>query len=173
MEVEVRRDVLLITAVALLLTLLGTAGYAVSPRDDAGRPVLLWPNIRAVEQYRRAVAGWAIQWRGLNSNLRDVLKAEEGTDLLSTSQDSQKAFEQAVAMERDVNTTEAPASLIGLHDQAETMALSYMNASVAIARWVSAPSTENRAAAEQAMAEAEDKLASLEANEWLRARGGK
>jgi hypothetical protein len=173
MEVEVRRDVLLITGVALLLTLLGTAGYAVSPRDDAGRPVLLWPEVRAVEQYRYAVAGWAAQWRELNSTLLDAMKIENGRDLLSTSQDSQKAFEQAVAMERDVNTTEAPVSLIGLHDQAEITALSYVNASVAVARWVSAPSADNQATAELAIAEAENRLASLEANEWLRAKGGK
>jgi|CXWL01.1.fsa_nt_gi hypothetical protein len=172
MEVEVRRDVLLTTAVAVLLTLFGATGYVVSPRGDEGRPVLLWPDVRAVEQYRRTVTDWAAQWRELNSDLRNIVKAEEGRELLSTSRDSQHAFEQAAAMEHEAEATEAPASLIGLHDQATAAALAYVNASVAVARWVSAPSADNRAAVELAITDAEDKLASLEANEWLRARDG-
>jgi hypothetical protein len=172
MEVEVRRDVLVMVMGLMLFTLLGMIGYFVSPRNDDGRPVLLSPEVRAVEQYRRLVSGWAADWRAVDATMQGTLKTNDGDKLLSISQDAQRSFDQAVSIAQEVDATTSPASLIGLHDQATLTAQTYVSANLAVARWVSAPSAENRSAAEQALAEASDKLAALEANEWIRAKGG-
>ena len=65
MEIEIRRDWLTVlprlaglATVVTVLTLLVVLGYMVSPRTADGRPVLLLPDVRAVENYRRQAATW-------------------------------------------------------------------------------------------------------------------
>jgi len=60
--------------------------------------------------------------------------------------------------------------LLGLRELASASALAYVDAGVVVARWVSAPSAENRAAAQQALADAGRALSALEQNEWIRKR---
>lgn len=169
MEIEVRRNTLLMAAIGAVLAILGGLGYFATPHNQDGRPVLLLPDVRAVEQYRRSASEWAIALRVLDGDLRQI-QTVGGTDydLLATSQETQQAFRQVIAIARDVDRVQPPASLIGLHDQVMATALAYLDAGIALSRWVSAPSEENRLAAEQALVRANEKLAVLEANEWLR-----
>ena len=165
MDIELPRGPSVSAGVVVLLVALIGMGVAVSPRDENGRPVLLSPNVRAVELYRRHALRWVGDWQVLSSELRRVLE-EEG-ELLAINTRVQRGFEQAIALAHDVETSEAPASLVGLHDQATATAQAFVEASLAVARWVSAPTDEHRQKAVQALASADETLKSLEANEWL------
>lgn len=168
MEIEIRRETATTIVVSLLLLIFGLIGYAASPRDDAGRPVLLLPDVRAVEEYRRSVSGWAERWRALDTSLQEIVAGDANSDLLAVSRKAQRTFEQTVALAREVDAAESPASLLGLREQASASALAYVEASVAVARWVSAPSVENRDAAQQALVGAGRALSALEQNEWVK-----
>ncbi len=170
MEIEIRRETAATMAVSLLLLVFGLIGYAASPRDDADRPVLLLPDVRAVEEYRRSVSRWAERWRALDTSLQEIVAGDASSDLLAVSRKAQRTFEQTVALAREVDAAESPASLLGLRELASASALAYVDAGVAVARWVSAPSAENRAAAQQTLADAGQALAALEQNEWIRKR---
>ena len=168
MQIEVRREwVWTLLAVSLMLVL-GSLGYLVTPRAADGRPVLLLPGVRAVETYRRQVVEWAQAWRELHGGMRAMLEATD-TDLLTQSQQAQSNFERAVELARRVEQTDAPPALLGLREQAAQTAAAYVDASAAINRWLSAPSEENRAAAQQLSAQASEALAQLESNEWVAA----
>jgi hypothetical protein len=145
-------------------------GFAASPRDADGRPVLLLPDVRAVELYRRQVTGWVSNWTGVDETLNEVLGGDV-TQLLALSRKAQRALEQSAALARDVDASESPPALLGLRDLSIQVAADHVGASVAVARWLSAPSTENRVAAEAAVAAARNSLAALEANEWVSERG--
>lgn len=169
MEIEVRREALAVFVLLAALIVFGATGYYVSPRGGDGRPVLLMPDVRAVENYRRQAMGWAGQWRALDESLRSVIEnSENGSeDLLTVNRTAQKAIEDSVALAREVDGAESPASLIGLRDQAVVAANAYVEASVACARWVSVPSAENKAAADESLAGASRLLSLLEQNEWI------
>jgi hypothetical protein len=166
MQIEIRREWVWVCLVISLMLVLGSLGYLVTPRAADGRPVLLLPGVRAVETYRRQVVEWAQNWHELNGHLRALLDTTD-TDLLTQSQQAQSNFERAVELARRVERSDVPPTLLGLREQAAQAATAYVDASAAINRWLSAPSEENRAAAQQLSAQASEALAQLESNEWV------
>jgi hypothetical protein len=177
-EIEIRRDWLvagprlLALAIALLiLTGLYALGYAVSPQAADGRPQLLLPDVRAVEVYRRQAVGWARAWRTLDTDLKQLMTGSEMLGLLATSRQAQADFGTAIDQARAVDGTEAPPALLGLHDQMAVTAQAYVDTSVALNRWLSAPTVENRATVDQAYQAAATNLAQVEANVWLQPTG--
>lgn len=166
MEIVIPRSVAAVLFVTALLATLAGLGFSVSPRSEAGRPVLLVPAVRAVEHYRRLASNWVLEWRALNVQLDGVMNGEGG--LLYRSQSAERTFDHAIALARQVDAADTPASLIGLRDQLVATAQAFVQASLQSIRWVSAPSPESRAAADQAIARAERLLGTLESNEWIR-----
>jgi hypothetical protein len=128
--------------------------------------VLLLPDVRAVELYRRDAIGWTDEWRVISQDLEEVL-ANDDMSLLARSRQAQRAFDRAVALARDVDAAEAPPALLGLHELSVSTSGAYVEAGAAIARWLSAPSDENQVAAEEALANANAALSAIETNAWI------
>ncbi len=167
MEVEVKRETVFVSVVIILMIVFGVIGYPISPRAANGRPVLLLPDVRAVEQYRRSAAAWAAGWRALDADLRAVLEGAGDAELLATSRKAQRAFERTMELANSVDATDAPPPLLGLRDQVGAVSSAYVDASVAVLRWVSAPSPENKSAAETALTNAASAMGVLGENEWI------
>lgn len=165
MEIEIPRGGLWVGLALLVIGACNFVGYLVSPRAGDGRPVLLSPDVRAVENYRRQVVGWVADWTALDEHLRAVTEPEQ--ELLTQSRAAQAVFERAVAIARAVDGEDAPPALLGLRDQASATAAAYVDASMALNRWLSAPSPENQAAAGQTHGTANGLLMALVANEWV------
>ena len=177
LEIELHRDwvkvlprLLGVTVFLVVTAGLYGLGDVVSPRTPDGRPVLLLPDVRAVEVYRRQAVAWVLAWRDLEAGLRAVLGAPD-SGLLEQSRKAQAGFEAAIQLAREVDAAEAPPTLLGLHDQVVLTAQGYVDTSVAVNRWLSAPSPENRAVADQAYQVAAATLAQVEANAWLQPTG--
>jgi hypothetical protein len=168
-EVVIPRGTVIMALFVCVAGCLGGIGYAASPRDEAGRPVLLAPDVRAMERYRRTAQGCVEAWKAVDAGLEGVLAGEAG-DLLAVSQQAQRAFQRSVGLAQEVDAAKAPPALLGLHELALATARRYLEASAAVARWLSAPSAENRAAAEKTLRAARNSLAALETNAWLKAR---
>jgi hypothetical protein len=166
MEIEIRPGAFSMVLVVTAIVLLTLVGYQSSPIDEAGHPVLLLPDVRAVELYRRNAVRWASEWKAMSADLEQVF-SDDDLQLLTRSRQAQRAFDRAVALAQEVDGTEAPSALLGLQEQATANSNTYIEASATLARWLSAPTDENRAAAEMALANARAVLAVLEANEWI------
>ena len=166
-EIEIPREAIYVTLIVILLVVFGAIGNAVSPRDGENRPVLLLPDVRAVEQYRAATETWVGEWVALDKQLRSILDAPLGNDLLGQSRKSQQAFDQALELSRAVESNESSSSLIGLSAQARNAASAYLNAAMAVARFVSAPTPDNRIDASANVTIAGRALQELQANEWM------
>jgi len=123
--------------------------------------------VRAVEQYRVATDSWASEWAALDKQLRSLLAAPLGNDLLGQSRKSQQAFDQALELSRAVEAADSPSSLIGLSAQARSAAAAYLNAAMAVARFISAPTPDNKIDASTNMAFASRTLQDLQMNEWM------
>ena len=166
MEIEIRPRTFSMALIVSTVAVLALLGYHASPRDEAGRPVLLLPDVRAVELYRRNAVRWANEWREIEAGLEQVL-ADDSQQLLSRSREAQRAFDQAVALAQEVDGTEAPSALLGLHEQAVANGDAHIQAGAAVARWLSAPTDEHRAAAQTALANASAAQAAFSASEWI------
>ena len=152
-----------------LALLVFALGYGVSPRAADGRPLLLLPDVRAVEIYRRQAVAWRQAWQALDAEIGQTLRASapDTAGLLDRSRQAQTDFGTAIELARAVDGTEAPPALLGLHEQTAGTAQAYVDATVALNRWLSAPTAENRAVADQACQRASDTLTQLAANAWL------
>jgi len=166
-EIEIPREAIYVTLIVIVLVVFGAIGNAVSPRDEENRPVLLLPDVRAVEQYRAATETWVSEWVALDKQLRSILDAPLGNDLLGQSRKSQQAFDQALDLSRAVESNESPSSLIGLSAQTRNAAVAYLNAAMAVARFISAPTPDNRIDASSNVGIAGRALQQLQANEWM------
>ena len=166
-EIEIPREAIYVTLIVIVLVVFGVIGNAVSPRDAENRPVLLLPDVRAVEQYRAAAESWVGEWVALDKQLRSILDAPLTNDLLGQSRKSQQAFDQALELSRAVESTDSPSSLIGLSGQTRNAAVAYLNAAMAVARFISAPTPDNKIDASSNVGIAARALRELQANEWM------
>ena len=151
---------------ALFLTMLGALS---SPRDAQGRPLLILPDVKAVEDYRLAMGRATAEMRLLDGEIAALL-AGQNADLFTQSRQAQAAFEQALRIAQEIDVRAAPLALDGLRGTAASTASAYLEAARLALRWVSLPQEENRTAAENSLAQAQQQLNGLEDSKWLAKR---
>jgi hypothetical protein len=166
-EIEVRRTTMTGLIGTVVLMYFVAAGYFSSPRDGTGRPILLLPEVRAVEHYRRLVFAWDTAWQDLDKAISTILRSDKA-QLLVTSEQAQAAVDDAASLAKKVDATDAPSALVGLKDLTSQTAGDYAAASTSAARWLSAPSGANQTAATAALNKARTDRQQLEANAWLK-----
>ncbi|MFZ6029547.1 MAG: hypothetical protein ACOYYS_17680 [Chloroflexota bacterium] len=161
-EIRIPLAALLVPLAVILIGL----GWLVSPRDAAGRPVLLTPGIRAVEAYRRQAVAWTEALRLADGETSRIL-ADTSGDLLGRSQQGQRLFEEVLRIAREIDRQSAPPTLFGLREQLAATSASTLDSVQLALRWLSSPTAENETAARARLAEAQKLLAGLEKSQWL------
>ncbi len=152
--------------VALFLAVLGAL---FSPRDAQGRPLLLLPDVKAVEDYRRSMGSATAGMQLLDGEIAALL-AGQNSDLFTQSRQAQAAFEHALRITQEIDVQAAPPALDGLREEAASTASAYLEAARLSLRWVSLPQESNRSAAENSLAQARQQLNTLEESKWLAKR---
>lgn len=122
-----------------LVVLLSVIGFIVSPSDGDGRPILLSPDVKAVEDYRWSAQAWMEQLRTLDGEIAGILQTDNQGDLFTQSQQVQQMLQHAVDLAKQVDQTQTPAAALGYHEQMYSAAMAYLEAARAVMRWVSAP----------------------------------
>jgi hypothetical protein len=154
-------------AALVVVVILGVVGWLASPFDNSGRPLLLLPDVKRVEDYRRQARTWADDLRLLDGRLATLLSGSTG-DLLSQSREGQNAFEDSLAIAKATDVAEAPPALAGLRSMIVNTSLSYLEASRSVLLWISAPKQENYDRAVLLVQTARQQLYELEASEWIK-----
>lgn len=150
----------------LFLTVLGAFS---SPRDALGRPLLLLPDVKAVEDYRKSMGSATLEMQLLDGEIATLL-AGQTTDLFTQSRQAQAAFEHALRIAQDVDVQTAPPALGGLRGAVASTASAYLEAARLALVWVSLPQVEYRTSAENSLAQARQQLSILEESKWLAKR---
>lgn len=156
----------LMLPLALFLAVLGALS---SPRDAQGRPLLLLPDVKAVEEYRRSMSSATAEMQLLDGEIAALI-AGQNTDLFTQSRQAQAAFEHAMRIAQEVDVQSAPPALDGLRGKAAGTTTAYLEAARFALRWVSLPEETNRTAAENSLAQARQQLKTLEESKWLAKR---
>ena len=89
----------LMLPLALFLAVLGALS---SPRDAQGRPLLLLPDVKAVEEYRRSMSSATAEMQLLDGEIAALI-AGQNTDLFTQSRQAQAAFEHALRIAQEVD----------------------------------------------------------------------
>ena len=153
-----------ITSMAVLLLGLG---LVISPRDKNNHPLLLLPDVKAMEDYRRSLADWHTRFLELDGRITRLLSDNYGSDLFSQSSEGQIIQDETIQLMREIDQTSAPAAAVSARDMAIRTGSAYMDTSRALLSWVSAPTTANLDAAQQTLKAAQASLAELEASQWM------
>ncbi len=146
---------------------IGVLGYVVTPNDSDGHPLLLLPDVRNAQKYKWAVHRWVDDLHQLDGEIEQILQ-QENMDLLTNARQGQDAFEEAVKLLQEMDKTEVPPTAIGERNRLSAVAASYFDAANAALRWISAPTEENKLAAEDLLKSARLALLELEKDSaWM------
>jgi len=142
-------------------------GVLVSPLDAEGKPVLLLPEVRAVEDYRHSAQRWIIEVTALEGEITQVLSQGDGMDLFLLSKSAQTTLQHAVRIAQEVDRVEVPPVCIELHQEMVRVSLGYLEAARGALGWVSVPKEDNLIKANKVLESARALKTSLEVNPWL------
>ncbi len=159
-----------VSALVLVAGLYGV-GTWVTPRDSTGRPMVWVPSLRAAEQYRSQAHEWVGDMEDIDRRLTAILSDETGTEateLYTQGREMQAIGEKATALAQQIKTTQVPVSLVGLRERAQTAANTYLEAALATARWLNAPSETGHRVAVDTLRAARNARVTLEESQWMR-----
>lgn len=164
-EITISIWVLILPALAILLGI----GWFASPRDVNNRPLLLLPDVKAVEEYRRLANHWRDELRLVDGEIALIL-ASDTTDLFSQSRQAQNTLEHNLRIIQEIDRHDAPATLVGLQEELKLVSQSYLEASRLALRWLSLPDPANHDQAQDRLVESRNMLTDMEASQWLEKR---
>ena len=166
-EERLQKFGLILMGIAVLFTIIGAM---VSPLDDQGKPVLLLPEVKEVEDYRQSAQTWISELTVLDGEITHIIATKQQGDLFSQSRSAQQTLQQAVELVQQVDRAKVPPIGMGLHEQLLSMTLSYLEAARSALQWVSAPDINNLDQAVQKLKDSRKMKSSLEENQWLISR---
>jgi hypothetical protein len=164
-EEKLQKFGLILLGIAVLFTIIGGL---VSPVDDQGKPVLLLPEVKAVEDYRRSAQSWITELTMLDGEIAHVIAADQQGDLFTQSRSAQQTLQHAVELAQQVDRTQVPPIGVGLQEQMLASTMAYLEAARSALQWVSAPEAENQDLATQKLVDARKLKSELETNQWLK-----
>ena len=156
----------LITLVILAMLVLLAIGGIASPRNEDGRPLLLLPDVRSVEDYRRLAREMDKQLLLVDGKIAATLGGNVD-DLFEQTRRAQDAFEHILHISEELDRQDAPPALVGLKDDLNQTAMGYLEAARLTLRWLSIPNQTNSELAQTKLADAQAKLTELEKSQWL------
>jgi hypothetical protein len=151
-----------------LIVLLSIVGYFASPSDREGKPILLSPEVKAVEDYRRSAQSWLDQLRTLDGEIAGLLQTDNQGDLFTQSRQAQQMLQHAVDLAKQVDQTQTPAAALGYQEQVYAAAMAYLEAARSGMRWVSAPEPSRKEDAQIKLGQAQAARKTLEDNAWMK-----
>lgn len=151
----------------LVVVVMFVIGLLISPLDKSNRPILMLPDIKAVEDYRQSISTWHSQMLSLDADIASVLSGKFGSDLFEKSREAQKIMDKAISIARDVDSQSAPTAAYPAKSLLVKSTGAYLEASRAMLQWVTTPTSDNLALAQNALQVARQTLDHLEQSEWI------
>ena len=141
-------------------------GAAASPRDGRGRPMLLLPDVRAVQAYQATARNALADLRAVDADLAALL-VDQPEDVFERSRQAQRVVTRVVEINQVLDRHIAPAAMTVVGDELVRVNLLYLEAARTAMAAVAMPADENLVAAREALDVARRGLADLEGSQWL------
>lgn len=163
-EAKLRKLGWILLGLAVVFTIIGAF---VSPSDDNGKPVLLSPEIKEVEEYRESVKSWISDLTTLDGEISNILSSQQQGDLFSQSRSAQQTLKHAVALAQEIDQVKVPPIGTGLQEKMSLASTSYLETARQALLWVSAPEESGLELVNQELEESRKLKSDLEKNQWL------
>lgn len=165
---EVKLDPLQRAGVRLLVlaVIFTVIGYFVSPHDKAGKPILLLPEVKQMETYRRSSFQWIDDFRTLDSQIVTITANQQG-DLFTRSREAQSSLQLAVQLAQEIDQATFPPSAVSLHGELASTSLSYLETARKMMIWIGAPEDSKLTAMNESLSQARQLFSTLEKSKWL------
>jgi hypothetical protein len=169
-EIEISEQQLQrIGLILLVLTVVfAVIGGLTSPLDENGKPVLLLPEVKSFEDYRRSGRDWLDQMLVLDSEISGVLSGENSGDLFTQSRQAQQMLQRAVNLAKEIDQVNVPAAAAGIHDQLYTTSMAYLESARLTMRWIGAPEETTKQQIGVKLEQARNGRNALKENQWLK-----
>src|SRR5260221_14711047 len=131
-----------IGCVALIVLSLGAyaLGRANTPRDRAGKPLVLTPSLVWTRDYQVQATAWLHRLQSLDMPARTILQSAQ-TDLYTASTNADSLVSDAEALGEDVALADPPPALAALQDMLLTTASAYHDSAQRIGGWIAQPNS--------------------------------
>ena len=159
---RVLRVVLVVAAIFGLIVL----GHAVSPVGEQGRPIILSPRLAEITAFQRDIQHWAGELQEIQTGLGGLLSNPSG-ELLAQDERVNLYYGQLLSLQTEVDSTRVPPTLETLHTAMQDTIATTLEAALGVTAWISEPTPENSASAEDALNAARDKLGQINQNPWV------
>jgi hypothetical protein len=163
-EKRLQRIGIIVLAVVILFAVIGAF---TSPRDENRKPVLLLPEVKAFEDYRRSAQSWLEQMTLLDTEITGVLGEQASGDLFTRSRQAQQMLQRAVNLAKEIDQAKVPTAAAGIHDQLSETGMFYLDAARLTMRWVGAPEEAMRAVIDEKLEQSRNGRNALQENQWL------
>lgn len=170
-EIEVPKGFLLRLRIALVIVVLaglGFLGRAVSPVGEDGKPQFLTPRLARITAYQRDARRWMVDLQEIQAGLGVLISNPPG-DLLDLDSQANLLNGRLVSLQAEVDSTTIPPTLENLHTEFGEAVSATLEAATKVAAWISAPTPDNLASAEDALDQAAALLELLNENPWVQA----
>jgi hypothetical protein len=164
-EQQLQRIGLILLALAVVFAVIG--GFS-SPLDENGKPVLLLPEVKSFEDYRRSGRDWLDQMLVLDTEISGVLVGDNSGDLFTQSRQAQQMLQRAVNLAKEIDQVNVPAAAAGIHDQLYTTSMAYLETARLTMRWIGAPEETTKQQIGVKLEQARNGRNALKENQWLK-----
>jgi hypothetical protein len=153
--------------ILLLLLSFTLIGIFVSPRDQYGKPILLLPDVKAMQDYRQSAQQWLMVLSDIDGQMNQLLSTEASGDLFTQSKAGQQMLQQTMDLVQEVDQMEVNLFMWGFHEQMSDVVLMYLESARLTMQWISAPEDETHQQAINTLAQARQNRKTLENYKWL------
>ena len=154
----------------ILAVVFSAIGYLTSPLDNTGKPVLLLPEEKAFEDYRRSASDWLAQMNSLDAEITELLSDKNAGDLFTQSRHAQDMLQHAVDLNQEIDQVGVPAAASGIHQEIYNTSIAYLNVARLTLQWVSAPEDGKKEEIYTQLEQARGLKTTLEKNQWVNHR---
>lgn len=163
-EEKLQRIGIIVLILAVVFAIIG--GFA-SPYDENGKPILLFPEVKAFEDYRRSARGWLAEIDHLDGEISSLMSEEGQGDLFTQSRQAQQMLQHAVEITQEIDQVKPPAAALGIHEHVYSASMGYLEVARLTMQWVSVPEKAKMDEIQIKVGEVRELRATLERNQWL------
>jgi len=163
-EEKLQRVGIVVFILAVVFTIIG--GFA-SPYDENGKPILLFPEVKAFEDYRRSARGWLAELDQLDSEISSLMSGEGQGDLFTQSRQAQLMLQHAVGITQEIDQVKPPAAALGIQEQVYSASMGYLEVARLTMQWVSVPEKAKMDEIQIKIGQVRELRETLERNPWL------
>jgi hypothetical protein len=154
------------TIIIIAFIVFGGIGWAVTPKNEGGEPLIYSPSIKKTNDYQKSAVNWIAEIKLLDGRLNTLL-ASNNQDIYTKSKEAQDIFSGFYSIEQEIENTESPIAMQNIKDELVSTSSTYLDAAQAALQWVSTSSDDNLSKTKSLITVAQGQLSELENSQWI------